>query len=160
MADHRTGIGEDGEWGLLETKVIAHGQRKATQAIAAHLSYRAVGIEDTHGRNPATITGEYQNSIGTNPVVAVAERHCLLRRELATGQLPAVQQDEVIARTLDFQKWQGGHDGTPPRWHQQKRTMAIELKLIWSVKVWRKRGRSSSSGTCARSCPVRFPRTP
>ena len=81
---------------------------ETAEAVAAHLAVGAVGVDDRHARGGGLGVLDEQDAVGADPEVPVADpRGSGGPVELqAIGQRTArVDQHEVVACALDFEKW-------------------------------------------------------
>ena len=95
---------------------IAIGQKagQAAHAIATHLRFRAIGIEDPHAQLTALPGRQGQDhTVSANPEAAVAEALNTFRGEavagIGAGSSPAIKHEEIISQALIFAELE--HDG-------------------------------------------------
>ena len=83
---------------------------EAAEAVAAHLAVGTVGVDDPHARGGGLGVLDEQDAVGADPEVPVADsrsRGRPVELQAIRQRAARVDQHEVIACALDFEKWNG-----------------------------------------------------
>ena len=101
----RTCEGVDADFERLFPGEPREMQRGASNAIAAHLGNRAVGVDHI---DAGGVDVEEKNAVASNAAVTIAQSDRLIRRELDAAKRHSLDQNEVVPESLVFEKPQHG----------------------------------------------------
>lgn len=111
FAPANAGVGVDRVFGVFEPVVLGEPKRDASQAVAAHLRPRTVGILHDHRRSrPGVLSRrDDENAVGADTEMAIAQSLDRIRREGSLG----IENDEVVPQTFVLFELEG-HGAAPP----------------------------------------------